>query len=257
MNTSFGERIRKLIMKRPAGGTRSDSERVEGGRRQHESENPYLSARRTWNDLFAASAASRQMWQLMGLLAMLITLAGVGGMIFIGSQSKFVPYVVQVDKLGQAVAVAPADRAAVADPAVVRASVSAWISDVRMVTPDVALQRKAVFRVYSMLAPNDPATAKTNEWLNGTEDSSPFKRAAKETVSVELDTVLAQTPDTWQIDWIETTRDRQGILKGQPQRLRALVTVYTVPPTTDTTEQQMRDNPLGIHLRDFSWSKQL
>ena len=40
---------------------------------------------------------------------------GVGGIIHIGSQSKFVPYVVQVDRLGQAVAVAPADRAAPAD----------------------------------------------------------------------------------------------------------------------------------------------
>jgi len=119
------------------------------------------------------------------------------------------------------------------------------------------LQRKAVFRVYSMLAPNDPATTKANEWLNGTADSSPFRRAAKETVSVEIDTVLAQTPDTWQVDWIETTRDRQGVLKGSPQRWRALVTVYTVPATAETTEQQMRDNPLGIHVRDFAWSKQV
>jgi type IV secretory pathway TrbF-like protein len=257
MNMNIGQAIRNLVGKRPAGDERRSSAPIDGGRRQQESENPYLSARRTWNDLYAASAASRQMWQLIGLLAMMITLAGVGGMIYIGSQSKFVPYVVQVDKLGQAVAVAPAQRAAPADQAVIRASVAAWIADVRLVTPDVALQRKAVFSVYSMLAPNDPATAKTNEWLNGTETSSPFKRAAKETVSIEIDTVLPQTPDTWQIDWIETTRDRQGILKGQPQRWRVLMTVYTVPATPETTEQQMRDNPLGVHVRDFSWSKQL
>ena len=257
MNINIGDAIRNLMTKRPAGQQRGDSAHVVDGRREVEGENPYLSARRTWNDLTAAIAASRQMWQLMGLLAMLISLAGVGGMIYIGSQSKFVPYVVQVDKLGQAAAVAPAERATVADPAVVRASVAAWIGDVRVVTPDVALQRKAVFRVYSMLAPNDPATTKVNEWLNGNADSSPFTRAAKETASVEIDTVLAQTPDTWQVDWIETTRDRQGVLKGAPQRWRALVTVYTVPTTADTTEQQMRDNPLGTHVRDFAWSKQL
>ena len=257
MNMNIGDAIRNLMTKRPAGQQRGDSAHVVDGRREVEGENPYLYARRTWNDLTAASAASRQMWQLMGLLAMLISLAGVGGMIYIGSQSKFVPYVVQVDKLGQAAAVAPAERATVADPAVVRASVAAWIGDVRVVTPDVALQRKAVFRVYSMLAPNDPATTKVNEWLNGNADSSPFTRAAKETASVEIDTVLAQTPDTWQVDWIETTRDRQGVLKGSPQRWRALVTVYTVPATAETTEQQMRDNPLGIHVRDFAWSKQV
>ena len=257
MNMNIKDAIRNLMAKRHAGEQRGNSAQVVDGRRETEGENPYLSARRTWNDMTAASAASRQMWQLMGLLAMLIALAGVGGMIYIGSQSKFVPYVVQVDKLGQAAAVAPAQRATVADPAVVRASVAAWIGDMRIVTPDVALQRKAVFRVYSMLASNDPATAKANEWLNGTADSSPFRRAAKETVSVEIDTVLAQTPDTWQVDWIETTRDRQGVLKGTPQRWRALVTVYTVPATAETTEQQMRDNPLEIHVRDFAWSKQV
>ena len=257
MNMNIKDAIRNLMAKRHAGEQRGNSAQVVDGRRETEGENPYLSARRTWNDMTAASAASRQMWQLMGLLAMLIALAGVGGMIYIGSQSKFVPYVVQVDKLGQAAAVAPAQRATVADPAVVRASVAAWIGDMRIVTPDVALQRKAVFRVYSMLASNDPATAKANEWLNGTADSSPFRRAAKETVSVEIDTVLAQTPDTWQVDWIETTRDRQGVLKGTPQRWRALVTVYTVPATAETTEQQMRDNPLGTHVRDFAWSKQV
>jgi type IV secretory pathway TrbF-like protein len=49
-----------------------------------------------------------------------------------------------------------------------------------------------------------------NEWLNGTPDSSPFKRAAKEMVSTEIKTVIPQTPDTWQVEWMETTRDRQG-----------------------------------------------
>ncbi len=220
-------------------------------------ENPYLAARRTWNDQSAANAASRQMFQLLGILALLVALAGVGGMIHIGSQSKFVPYVVEVDKLGQSVAVAPAQRAAPVDQRIVHASVAAWIADIRMVTPDIALQRKAIFRIYSMLAPDDPATAKTNQWLNGSEDSSPFKRAANETVSIELTSVIPQTGETWQVDWVETTRDRQGIMKGTQQRWRALVTVYVMSTTPATTEEDIRNNPLGIHVRDYSWSKLL
>ena len=230
---------------------------MEGGRRRGEVENPYLAARRTWNEHVGAVVSSRQTWQVVGILSLLIVLAAVGGLIHIGSQSKFVPYVVEVDKLGQAVAVAPAQRAAAVDQRVVHASVASFVSDARLVTPDVALQRKAVFRLYSMLSANDPATAKTNEWLNGSEDSSPFKRAAKETVSTEILSVIPQTPDTWQVDWMETTRDRQGVVKGLPVRMRALVTVYTVATTPNTTEEQVRNNPLGIYVRDFSWSKQL
>ena len=220
-------------------------------------ENPYLAARRHWNDHVGGVVSSRQTWQVIGILSLLIALAAVGGIIHIGSQSRFVPYVIEVDKLGQAVAVAPAQQAAPADSRVIHASVASFIADARLVTPDVALQRNAVFRVYSMLAPNDPATAKMNEWLNGNEDASPFKRAAKETVSIEVTSVLPQTKETWQVDWVETMRDRQGVVKGQPYRMRALVTVYMVVPTPQTTEEQIRRNPLGVYVRDFSWSKQL
>lgn len=222
-----------------------------------DTDNPYLNARRSWNDHVGALVSSRQAWQLLGLMSLLIVLAAVGGLVYVGSQSKFVPYVVEVDKLGQPLAIAPAQRADAADARVVHAAVAAFIGDLRLVTPDVALQRKAVFRVYSMLSPGDPATLKANEWLNGSEEASPFKRAARETVSTEILSVLPQTPDTWQVDWMETTRDRQGVAKEAPQRMRALVTVYTVAATPKTTEEQLRNNPLGIYARDFSWSKQL
>ncbi len=225
--------------------------------RPDNAENPYINARRSWNDHVGGVVASRQTWQLLALMSLLIALAAVGGLIHIGSQSKFVPYVVQVDQLGQALAIAPAQRAAAADPRVVHAAVAAFIADIRLVTPDVALQRKAVFRLYSMLSVNDAATVKANEWLNGSADSSPFKRAAKEMVSTEILSVIPQTPDTWQVDWMETARDRQGMVKEPPQRMRALVTVYTVAATPQTTEEQVRNNPLGIYVRDFSWAKQL
>ncbi len=247
---------RKLIFRLPEENG-DNSGPLAGGRRHGENENPYLAARRTWNDLTAASIANRQMWQLFGILSLMIALAAVGGMIYIGSQSRFIPYVVEVDRHGGTIAIAPAQRAAKTDPRVVHFNVASFISDLRLVTPDIALQRKAIYRVYSMLSTKDPATAKANEWLNGTEESSPFKRAEKETVSVEISSVLPQTPDTWQVDWIETVYDRQGVMKAQPYNMRALITVYALPATTQTTEEQIRNNPLGIYVRDFSWSRQL
>jgi type IV secretion system protein VirB5 len=251
--------IKYLFLKKPAPGAdpRRSNEKLVGGRRKGENENPYLSARRTWNDHVGGVVASRQNWQIIGILGMLIALAAVGGLVAVASQAKFVPYVVEVDKLGATVAVAPAQKAAVADVRVIEASLAAFINDARLVTPDIALQRKAIFRLYAMLAANDPATARMNDWLNGTEDSSPFKRAAKETVSIEISSVLQQTPETWQVDWVETVRDRQGIMNGKPFRMRALLTLYTVEPTAGTTEEQIRNNPLGLYIRDFSWSKQL
>ena len=256
--STFSNSIRGLVFKRRghAGEVIAADEPEGGSSRAGQGDNPYLAARRSWNDHVGGVVASRQLWQVVALLSLLIALASVGGMVYIGSQSRFVPYVVEVDKLGQAMAVAPAQRTAPVDARVVHAAVASFITDLRTVTPDVALQRKAVFRAYAMLSSSDAATAKANEWLNGTEDSSPFKRAARETVSTEIVSVIPQTPDTWQVDWVETVRDRQGVMKAQPARMRALVTVYTVPATPQTTEEQVRNNPLGIYVRDFSWSRQ-
>lgn len=229
---------------------------IEGGRRAGESENPYLSARRTWNDHMRANQSSRNMWQMLAILCLMIALAGVGGMIYIGSQSKFIPYVVQVNNLGEAIAVSRADVAAVADQRVVHASLASFINDVRMVTPDIALQRKAIFRAYAMLRTNDPATAKANEWFNGHADNSPFKRAETQTVSVDIISVIPQSPETWQVDWLEKVYDRQGHPLEAPFKMRALLRVYHRPPTQSTTEEQIRNNPLGIYIQDFSWSRQ-
>ena len=253
---SFADTIKGLIFKKKP-DRRQSPQSSEAGPRSSGLENPYLSARRTWNEHVGSVVSSRQTWQVVGILSLLIALAGVGGVIHIGSQSKFIPYVVQVDKMGQTIAAGPVTAADKADPRIVHATVADFITSARMVTPDVALQRKAVFKVYSVLSPNDPATAKMNEWLNGNADASPFKRAAKEMVNIEITSVIPQSPDTWQVDWTETTRDRQGALKGQPVPMRALVTVYTAEPTSQTTDEQLRNNPMGMYVRDYSWSRLL
>lgn len=255
---NFSDILNDLRLKKKQAPIDADSQRssqpISDDYWKSKIENPYLSARRTWNEHVGSVVSSRQTWQVVGLLSLLIAFAGVGGMIHIGSQSKFIPYVVEVDKLGQTIAAGPVTSAAKADPRIIHATVADFIRCARLVTPDVALQRQAVFRIYSLLSPNDAATAKTNEWLNGTDESNPFKRAGLEMVSIEIKSVLPQSPDTWQVDWVETTYDRQGTLKGLPVTMRALVTVYTAEPTSQTTDEQLRNNPMGIYVRDFSWS---
>ncbi|PLY11740.1 MAG: conjugal transfer protein TrbF [Sedimenticola sp.] len=255
---SLKDTMKGIVFKKPADDDpRRGQQAIAGGRRQGENENPYLSARRTWNDHVGSQVASRRMWQVVAILSLMIVLAAVGGNIHIGSQSRFIPYVIEIDKLGQAVAAGPVSAASPIDKRVIHASVAEFITDARMVSPDVALQRKSIFRIYAKLAATDPATAKMNEWLNDSEESSPFSRAAKVMVSTEITSVIPQSPDTWQVDWIETIRDRQGIATGKPVNMRALITVYTTAPTPQTTEEQIRMNPTGIYVRDFSWSKLL
>src|SRR5208282_3441429 len=144
-------------------------------------------------------------------------------------------------------AVGPAQLAAPADPRVVRASLASFIAATRLVTPDLEVQRKAIFCVYGMLKTKDPATAKMNEFLNGTPETSPFTRSAKVTVNTDISTVLPITENTWEVDWQETTRDRDGSLVGQPIIMRATLEIYIVPPSTDAKQTEIQRNPLGIY----------
>lgn len=215
-------------------------------------ENPYLNARREWNSHVGRVLASRQMWMFTALIALLIALAAIGGVIYLGAQPKIRPYIVEVDKRGEVVGGGLVQQQAGApDARVTKAMVAQFIQNARLVTPDVALQRKAVFDIYAMLLPADPATRRMTIWLNGTPTASPFVRAKTLMVEVEIKTVLQQSPETWQVDWNETTRDRNGEVLSR-EVWRGLVTV--VAATGEATEQQLRTNPLQIFVRDYSWA---
>jgi type IV secretion system protein VirB5 len=220
-------------------------------------ENPYLNARRSWNGHVSGIMSAAQIWQVVGLISLLIALSAVGGIIHIGSESKFIPLVFQQDADGNTISVTRADQIPQAKVADYRTAVANFITDIRMVTPDVELQRKAVLQTYSYLASNDPATTKANQYLNGSAENNPFNRAVNETVSVDIRSVLQQSKDTWQIDWMETIRNRDGSLKQNPYMMRALVTVYQNQPTSDSTNLEALRNPHFIFVRDFNWSKQL
>ena len=72
-----------------------------------------------------------------------------------------------------------------------------------MVTPDIALQRKAIFRAYAMLKTNDPAMAKAMNGLTQRIQQS-VQTGETQTVSVEIISVIPQSPETWQVDWLES-----------------------------------------------------
>ena len=226
-----------------------------GNGQVEQSPNPYLDARRQWNSQVDRAFSSLHVWQLMCLACLLIALASVVGITYFGSQTKFVPYVIEVDKLGEAVAVGPAQLAGPADARVVRASLASFISSARLVTPDLDVQRRAVFCVFGMLKTKDPATTKMNEFLTGTPETSPFVRAAKITVNTDIGSVLPISATSWQVDWQETIRDRDGGLAGKPVHMRAVLEIYILPPSTNARESDIQRNPLGIFVHDYNWQE--
>ena len=73
--------------------------------------NPYTEARREWNERYGDYIQQARHWRMMAIISGLAALVAVIGIAYIGAQGKIVPYVVQVDKLGEAAAVSRAGEA--------------------------------------------------------------------------------------------------------------------------------------------------
>ena len=67
--------------------------------------NPYVEARREWNERYGDYIYQAQHWRTMAIISGLIALIAVAGVAYIGAQSKVIPYVVEVDKHGAAAAI--------------------------------------------------------------------------------------------------------------------------------------------------------
>ena len=209
-------------------------------------ENPYISARREWNERYGDYIARARNWRWAAFAALAVSLVLAIGVVWEAAQSKVVPYVVEVDKLGDAVAVARADRAAPVDARVVKAELAAWVVDVRSVSSDPLAQKGALSRAYAATAAT--ATTFLNDYYR---QHSPFGQTR--TVAVSVDSVLPISNQTYQIQWTEDARDLQGRDIGSTQWL-ASVTVAFDPPTD---ERGILSNPLGLYITGISWTQHL
>lgn len=218
-----------------------------------ENTGPWLSAQREWNTFTGNVMGAKTLWQIVALFSLIIALAAVGGMISLSQKSKFVPYVVEVDKLGEAFAVKRADVAAPVDERVMRYTLARWIADVRTVSFDLRVMNDATWRAYSMMQSEAPANAKLTEYMRDPV-FSPINRAKRVTVAINISTILQQSAKTWEITWEETAYNRQNGQKLETIPMRAVLMTEIIPPTNLTPEEEVQRNPLGIYVNDFSWS---
>lgn len=77
--------------------------------RTPEPETPYQRAGQLWDERIGSARVQAHSWRMMAFGGLALSSALAGGLVWQSMQSRVVPYVVSVDTLGQAVAVAPAD----------------------------------------------------------------------------------------------------------------------------------------------------
>jgi len=212
--------------------------------------NPYLDARKEWDERYGSLISRANNWRRAAFAALLIALLETGGLIALAMKSKVVPYVVAIDSLGRTVASGPAEQTTAADDKLKRAALFHWVSDLRTVTIDGVAQRKAIDRVYTMIANGSPAQIEVGDFYRL---APPQERAQTRTVDVEVKAVFATSERTYQLEWTETIRGLSGQVESE-ERWKGSFTITVNPPTD---ERLIRLNPLGIYVTNVSLSRVL
>jgi len=213
-------------------------------------ENPYLSARREWDERYGDLITREKNWRAVAFLCALSSLFTVAGLVWSSAHSRIVPYVVAMDSLGRPLAAGPAEQTTTPDDRIKRATLYTWVENLRLVTSDGVAQRKAIDRVYAYIASGSQAQAFISDFYRS---DPPQKRAQTETASIEVQSVLPTSDKTYEIEWTETTRDLYGSVI-QKARWKAAFTIAVNSPTDEVTA---RVNPLGIYITNASWGKLL
>src|SRR5580658_5885026 len=181
--------------------------------------NPYLAARCEWDERYGDLITRTKNWRMMAAFCSLIALVATSGVVWLSARSRVVPFVVLVENL-------------------------------RTVTADGVAQRKVIDRVYAQIASGSAAQTFVSEFYRG---DPPFKRAETETVSVEVKSVLPTSDRTYEVEWMETTRDLYGAVKAT-DRWKGYFAIALNPPKD---ERQARINPIGVYITNASWAKVL
>jgi len=215
--------------------------------RTPEPETPYQKAAQVWDERIGSARVQARNWRLIAFGNLALAAGLAIGLVWQSTHGSVVPWVVQVDKLGHAEAVAPA------------------VADYRPTDPQIAWQL-ARFIEWVRAIPSDPIVVRQN-WLraydfttgNGAvalndyaRANDPFGKIGKQEVEVDVASVIRASPDSFQVAWTE--RHYQDGTLAATERWSAFLTVVVIPPTD---ADHLRKNPLGIYVDAINWSREL
>lgn len=208
---------------------------------------PYQKAAQVWDERLGSARVQAGNWRLAALTA--IGLSGVLGLTILTQivRSSVVPYVVEVDRLGEVRAVGPAFEAYRPSDAQIAHFLARFIEDVRSLSIDPVIVRTNWLRAYDFVT--DRGAQALNDYAR---EADPFKKIGSTTVTVEVTSVVRASGDSFEIRWKENTYENGSIAKTE--RYTGVATTVLKPPKDAET---LRKNPLGLYVHSINWSRDL
>jgi type IV secretion system protein VirB5 len=208
---------------------------------------PYQKAAQVWDERIGSARMQAKNWRLMAFGCLFLTAGLAGSLVWQSAQGTITPWVVEVDRLGQAQTVAPANSAYQPTDPQIAFHLARFVEHVRGLPMDAIVLRQDWLRAYDFTT--DRGAAALNDYARGND---PFGKLGKMQVAVDVSSVIRASPDSFRVAWIER-RYENGQLAGTERWTAILTIVVETPRDAD----RLRKNPLGIYVNAINWSKEL
>jgi type IV secretion system protein VirB5 len=210
-------------------------------------ETPYQRAGQLWDERIGSARVQARNWRLMAFGSLILAAGLGGGVLWQSAQSRVVPYVVEVDRLGEARAVREAEAAFQPTDPQIAWHLSRFIRNLRSIQLDPVVMRQDWLEAYAF------TTQRGSQFLGDyARAADPFGHIGERTVSVQVTSVVRASENSFQVKWSEAAFER-GSAAGRSS-WTAILTVVTRAPAN---AEVLRRNPLGIYVDAIDWSREL
>jgi type IV secretion system protein TrbF len=210
-------------------------------------ETPYQKAAQVWDERIGSARVQARNWRLIAFGNLALAAGLAAALVWQSTRGTIVPWVVQVDQLGQAQAVAPAITDYRPSDAQIAWYLAQFIAQVRSVGVDPIIVRQDWLKAYDFVT--DRGALALNDYAR---TNDPFARIGKVQVAVDVSSVIRASPDSFRIAWVERRYENDAL--AATERWTAIVTIVIETPHD---AEKLRRNPLGVFVHAINWSKEL
>ena len=208
-------------------------------------ETPYQAAQQLWDERIGSARVQARNWRAMAFGALALAALMAGGLLWYSARSSITPYVVEVDRTGQVLGVAPAVEAYHPHSAEIAYFLSEFIEDVRAVPLDPVVLRHDWLHAYDFVTPRGA------QMLNAyARAHNPFAEVGRRTVTVQVQSIVRISARSYQVQWTQQTFEN-----GEPASSTRWTGILTIVIHTPHDVVSLRKNPLGLYIDALDWSR--
>jgi type IV secretion system protein VirB5 len=200
-----------------------------------------------WDERIGSARVQARNWRLIAFGNLFLAGGLASGLVWQATRGTVTPWVVEIDKLGQAQAVAPAIADYQPTDPQIAWHLARFIENVRSIPADPVIVRQNWLAAYDFVT--DKGAAALNDYARAND---PFSKIGKIEVAVEISSVIRASTDSFRVAWIERRYENGSLVATEHW-----TAILTVVIDTPHDAEHLRENPLGVYVNAINWSKEL